>query len=303
MMNSYSIQDRVWKRWFWCFFPLVSLLFTLTAHSAPVTRYIHTDPMGSPIAATDENGEILWVEDYKPYGERIRREEKSAPHKRWYTGHVQDDDTGLIYMGARYYDPEIGRFMSPDPVGFDAGNPVSFNKYAYANNNPYRYVDPDGRIAVTAAILGTIGVVSAFSTGYEVGSAGRDLYTGDISAQDLAEDVGKNLAINTAIKAAPGGAVLVFARKAAKKVNPLDGTIYTPKVRRQMQGEDLDHNFPSLVDSQADAAKVKKITGGDGVERTKVELPGSVNGKRGNYRWIIEPDKTVNHRQFERPRK
>ncbi|MGM0562955.1 MAG: RHS repeat-associated core domain-containing protein [Pseudomonadota bacterium] len=144
-MYSYSIQDKAWKRWFWCFLPLVSLLFTLTAHSAPVTRYIHTDPMGSPIAATDENGEILWVEDYKPYGERIRREEKSAPHKRWYTGHVQDDDTGLIYMGARYYDPEIGRFLSPDPVGFDAGNPVSFNKYAYANNNPYRYTDPDGR--------------------------------------------------------------------------------------------------------------------------------------------------------------
>ncbi len=74
-------------------------------------------------------------------------------------------------------------------------------------------------------------------------------------------------------------------------------------VTRQMEGKDLDHNFPSLIDKQADAAKVKKITGGDGIERTKVELPGSVNGKDGNFSWIIEPDKTVNHRQFERIRK
>lgn len=70
-----------------------------------------------------------------------------------------------------------------------------------------------------------------------------------------------------------------------------------------MEGKDLDHNFPSLIDKQADAAKVKKITGGDGIERTKVELPGSINGKDGNFSWIIEPDKTVNHRQFERLRK
>ncbi|MEH0019208.1 MAG: right-handed parallel beta-helix repeat-containing protein [Desulfobacter sp.] len=90
---------------------------------------------------------------------------------------------------------------------------------------------------------------------------------------------------------------------ASKKANPLDGTTFTDKVKRQMEGKDLDHNFPSLIDKQAGAAKVKKITGGDGIERTKVELPGSINGKEGNYSWIIEPDKTINHRQFERFRK
>ncbi len=48
-------------------------------------------------------------------------------------------------MQARYYDPVIGRFMSNDLVGFD--NVHNFNRYAYANNNPYKYVDPDGRAA------------------------------------------------------------------------------------------------------------------------------------------------------------
>ena len=55
-------------------------------------------------------------------------------------------------MQARYYDPVIGRFYSNDPVGFRDVH--SFNRYAYANNNPYKYIDPDGnenRMAVSAA--------------------------------------------------------------------------------------------------------------------------------------------------------
>ena len=62
-----------------------------------------------------------------------------------YTGHLEDDDLQLTYMQQRYYDPLIGRFYSNDPVGFTASNPMMFNRYAYANNNPYRFVDPDGR--------------------------------------------------------------------------------------------------------------------------------------------------------------
>ena len=58
--------------------------------------------------------------------------------------HVADAASGLIYMQQRYYDPVIGRFLStdPDPVG-ELG--LNFNRYAYAANNPYKYVDPDGR--------------------------------------------------------------------------------------------------------------------------------------------------------------
>jgi RHS repeat-associated protein len=62
-----------------------------------------------------------------------------------YTGHVEDHDLKLTYMQQRYYDPVIGRFYSNDPVGFSADKPMMFNRYAYANNNPYRYIDPDGR--------------------------------------------------------------------------------------------------------------------------------------------------------------
>jgi RHS repeat-associated protein len=59
-----------------------------------------------------------------------------------YTGHQWDNDSGLNYMQARYYDPLLGRFYSNDPIGFRDVH--SFNRYAYANNNPYVYKDPDG---------------------------------------------------------------------------------------------------------------------------------------------------------------
>ena len=55
-------------------------------------------------------------------------------------------------MGARYYDPVIGRFISTDPQQFDEENPHLFNRYAYANNNPYRYIDPNGQFAVPVEV-------------------------------------------------------------------------------------------------------------------------------------------------------
>ncbi|MBL8300457.1 MAG: ParB N-terminal domain-containing protein [Rhodanobacteraceae bacterium] len=100
-------------------------------------RYIHTDALGSPINTSNSTGAVSARNDYKPYG--WGPSPQSTPS---FTGHVADAETGLIYMQARYYDPYAGRFMATDPVG---ASPDSFNRYWYANNNPYRNVDPDGR--------------------------------------------------------------------------------------------------------------------------------------------------------------
>jgi RHS repeat-associated protein len=98
-----------------------------------------------------------------------------------YTGHVQDSSSGLVYMQARYYDPVVGRFLSIDPEGPQDGVPGSFNRYAYALNNPYRYVDPDGRWAEDTVI----GVASVSIGAY---SLGRNVSDGNWSA--AAVDVG-----------------------------------------------------------------------------------------------------------------
>ncbi len=79
---------------------------------------------------------------HRPYGEPIEPPKDDIG----YAGHKFDTDLGLSYMQQRYYDPSIGRFISNDPLGFRGVH--SFNRYAYANNNPYKFVDPDGRNAV-----------------------------------------------------------------------------------------------------------------------------------------------------------
>jgi RHS repeat-associated protein len=105
--------------------------------------YFHNDLSGSPIVATNAAGNVVWKENYRPYGERLV---SFAPDESiLFAGKKSDKVTGLSYMGARYYDPVTARFMGVDPVGVDLENLHSFNRYAYANNNPYKYVDPDGR--------------------------------------------------------------------------------------------------------------------------------------------------------------
>ncbi|MDT3322024.1 RHS repeat-associated core domain-containing protein [Shewanella sp. SP1S2-4] len=131
---------------------------------ATVVRYQHTDMLGSVISESDEAGNIISRSHYEPFGKRIGGDKEGVG----YTGHVHDRDLGLTYMQARYYDPLIGRFYINDPVDvmehIDRGSPIhAYNRYTYANNNPYKYVDPDGEFGVQigAGIIGfAIGAIS-----------------------------------------------------------------------------------------------------------------------------------------------
>lgn len=129
-------------------FCVVSILAMGVTRAAEKVTFYHFDALGSPVAATDEVGNVLWRETYQPYGERIQKQSAASGNSRWYTGHTQDYETGLVYAGARYYDPVLGRFCGVDPKPFTEADPRSFNRYKYGNNNPYRYVDPDGQAEV-----------------------------------------------------------------------------------------------------------------------------------------------------------
>jgi len=113
-------------------------------------RWYIYDGLGSVIAEVDQDGKVnpdqqgneTPLRKYDVYG-AIRNSQEVAPgtssHKFVGSlGHTTEDDTGLIYMRARYYDPAIGRFISEDPGRNGA------NWCAYCNNNPVNLVDPDG---------------------------------------------------------------------------------------------------------------------------------------------------------------
>ncbi|MGH8583974.1 MAG: RHS repeat-associated core domain-containing protein [Gammaproteobacteria bacterium] len=125
---------------------LLGVLLTLLVPSGQAVERVihyHNDALGSPIFATNQRGEVVWRRSYAPYGQELNRD---APNEPGYTGKFEEPDLGISDFGARWYDPRIGRFLAIDPVGFSTNNPQGFNRYAYANNNPYRFVDPDGRI-------------------------------------------------------------------------------------------------------------------------------------------------------------
>ncbi len=143
---------------------------------AQTITYFHNDASGTPVLATDALGNLLWKENHRPYGERL-----SSPagggNAIGYAGRPFDPGTGLSYMGARYYDPGLGRFMGVDAAPADPGSVHGFNRYAYANNNPYRYVDPDGHSPVDVVFLvwdlGKLGMAVYSGTG--IGAAAADV--------------------------------------------------------------------------------------------------------------------------------
>ena len=143
--------------------------------------YVHHDSLGSPVAGTNASGAILWRERYTPYGITLDNAEANND-QAGYTGHIKDSDTGLVYMQARYYDPVIGRFYSNDPVGavdyLGTSNGIhGFNRYAYANNNPYKYTDPTGKFAqfFIGAFVGAVAELASQAIagkGYDLGKVG-----------------------------------------------------------------------------------------------------------------------------------
>ena len=122
---------------------LLCLVVSTAPAQAGTKHYYYTDAQGTVLAKADAQGSIVASYDYAPYGKQVLGTPPSGPSG--YTGHVNDAESGFVYMQARYYDPGTGRFLSVDPVTPSAGNLYSFNRYVYASNNPIMNIDPDGR--------------------------------------------------------------------------------------------------------------------------------------------------------------
>jgi RHS repeat-associated protein len=139
------------------------------ANNLTGVSYSHTDALGSPVARTNVAAQITSRTRYEPYGTTAAG---TNPTGIGFTGHVNDADTGLVYMQQRYYEPIAGRFLSVDPVTTDFKTGAQFNRYAYVNNNPYKFKDPDGRILETAWDAASLALsISQFVSQPSVGNA------------------------------------------------------------------------------------------------------------------------------------
>ncbi|MBU1682637.1 hypothetical protein KJ742_01695 [Patescibacteria group bacterium] len=155
-------------------YPIITSIYFITtlfggisfvhAEETETTYYFLNDHLGNMDVVLDDEGNVVERVDYLPYGDdRLRITETGAPDTDYgFTGKEKDKETDLYYYGARYYDSEIGRFATVDPLVLDEAmeteqdlksilhNPQSLNAYTYALNNPVKYVDESGEWAETA---------------------------------------------------------------------------------------------------------------------------------------------------------
>ena len=126
------------------------LVATITGDgSATSTYYIHTDHLSGSNVITDESGEKEQLIDYYPFGGIRLNESVNFNQTKKFTGHEYDNESELTYANARYYNQDIGRWISMDPAGRDnpgqfLTDPQQMNGYSYARNNPLRLVDRNG---------------------------------------------------------------------------------------------------------------------------------------------------------------
>jgi RHS repeat-associated protein len=113
-------------------------------------RYYQQDALGSVIALTDDTGAVKTQYSYDPFGgATISGEVSDNPFQ--YTGR-ENDNTGLYYYRARYYSPELQRFISEDPIRLRGG----INFFAYVGNNPVKFIDPSGLVCVYSQSTGSL---------------------------------------------------------------------------------------------------------------------------------------------------
>jgi len=159
-------------------------------NSSTGTSYLHTDHLGSPVAKTNAAKAITHRYRWEPYGASM----DGTPSGIGYTGHLSDA-TGLVYMQQRYMDPGLGRFLSPDPQATDTKSAGNFNRFNYANNNPYKFRDPDGKKGVAFTFGGDLTVLRG-------GSAGSGGYFAlDTQKSGALTYVGKTYGLSTAFAA------------------------------------------------------------------------------------------------------
>ena len=140
-------------------------------------RWVMSDAIGSSLVEIDSAGQRLSHVAYAPFGEEADAAgDGGVDSRRFYAGHDRQADVGLIYMNARWMDPQAGRFVSVDPFVPNAANPQAYNGYSYVENNPLASTDPTGALPLRGVGGGL----------YEHGAAGSMLTYATTERRELA---------------------------------------------------------------------------------------------------------------------
>ena len=114
-------------------------------------RYAHFGQRYETLCLTDKAGAVVWQAEYNAFGTARIRQGAEQHQPMRLAGHYHDAETGLHYVGARYYDPQQGRYLSLDPLFLEGGGE---NFYAYCNHDPVNHIDPTGELIFAPILIG-----------------------------------------------------------------------------------------------------------------------------------------------------
>lgn len=147
--------------------------------------YYHPDHLGSSSYISDANGEVCQHLEYFAFGETFLEEHSNTERTPYlFNGKELDEETGLYYYGARYYDPKTSVWQSVDPLAEEF---PEYSPYCYTLNNPIRLVDPDGKAPSDIVILGANKSSVTIKT---------DLIDVKVNASSLGVDFGGNYSLS-----------------------------------------------------------------------------------------------------------
>jgi RHS repeat-associated protein len=152
-----------------------------------INVYVITDHLNAPQVLLDSTGRNIWSATYDPFGKATITGNLKLNLRA--DGQYNDDETGLYYNWYRYYNPSLGRYITSDPMGLQAG----MNTYIYVNGNPINYTDPQGLFAPILIGMAVSGGSEIFAQYLQHG--------GNISNWNM-----RNIAVATVFGIIPGGA-------------------------------------------------------------------------------------------------
>ena len=266
---------------------------------------------------TNGRGEETEAINYLPYGQDESNRKRHRGDAR-YTGQMFDEGTGLYYYNARYYDPMLGRFLSPDTLASSLGEPQSLNGYSYVLNNPLTFNDPTGhaensgwghmRHGGASLAINIVVFVAAAALAPETGGASIMMASAALagSAFFVEASVGV-IEVSTGIS---GGTAVDEAVSTASGVGPMMGEVvgafvggnYEQREAFRSLGESIEAGFDfkntaALVARSAGAAKA--LTG----EKRAEALLGLVSAGKylANKAIGDQPHGAASEGKIERP--
>ena len=264
--------------------------------SAQVVEYYHLDGLGNVRVITDAAGNVTERHDYLPFGEECTTGPcASNPgvgggQTRKFTGKERDAETGLDYFGARYYASKIGRFTTADPVQTIRENlvdPQRWDKYAYARNNPLRYVDPNGEQVAEA-----IRLWGQQAQRVAIGGA-LIILAGNIDKlADIGQAIAESGAFNGSLPTYPGVDIGMDGKMSGYLFNKDQGG---NKGSTLSPGPHADESIPARGPQRdfrpGERADINQIGGTEGCHTCGKTIPGT---KSGNFVPDHQPPTAVN---------